>query len=181
MVWGVLLIAFVFTAGYIMGNAADSMNNAADDPSCSVPLDLQIFGASAEEASRILNCMGTEGREIYRTAETREDIFYPFIYSLFFSFTLFRLSSYCTGNIKVVRAITALPFAALIADFIENYNIINLISQFPVLNTETVSAYALANKIKWSILFATFFAVALLGVWSFAKILRTNSTAISKK
>lgn len=175
ILWSSLLMAFLFMAGYIMGNAADSLNKVASDPSCAIPLDLQIFETTVEEASHALNCMGTAGRKIYHTVETREDILYPIIYSLFFSFTLLRLSSFCIQNTNAVLSITLLPFAAMTADFIENHHITTLINQFPALDPKAISAYSLANSVKWSLLFTIFFLTALFSLWSSVKLIRGKS------
>lgn len=173
-IWSLLLAGFLFMAVYIMDNAADSLTNVAEEPVCAIPLDLHMFGTSMEQASEALACMGSEGRKIYRQVESREDVFYPLIYSLFFSFTLFALSSFCIHNKNVTQIVSALPFVVMTADFFENFFIIKLIDQFPQLNNVTLSSFSFANTIKWGLSFIMFFLVGIFCILSLRKITKKS-------
>ncbi|HYG38393.1 MAG TPA: hypothetical protein VD908_07245 [Cytophagales bacterium] len=169
MTWSVLFILFLFMGGYVMPHAAESIMNIAKDASCFAPLDIQM-GVSLEDAHKSLDCSGPEGRELYRTIEKREDVFYPIIAGLLFSFTLYSLSFFCYKKQKLSLSLALVPFIITLADLTENYFVINLIDQFPSLNPETVKAMSSVNKVKWVFLFMTLGFVAYFSVVSLIRI-----------
>lgn len=174
---GLLFLLFQYMGAIVLPNVSASLNEVAENAICAVPLDLKVMGITKEKALNTLSCMGTEGRKIYRQAETREDIIYPISYGMFFSFILFSMGAYGMSNRKVIWTLAVLPFIVTCMDLGENYHIVKLIDQFPELDEYTIDSVALFNTLKWCGLFLTFTLVAFIALWNLARMMKRKSTA----
>jgi hypothetical protein len=166
LVWTILLLVFLFMAGYIMDGVSKMIIQKASSPKCAITLDLKM-GFSNDEVFQSLNCMGNEARGIYRRALTREDIFYPICYVLFFTFTVVSLATYLLKQLTLVLGMAIISLSILVFDVLENYYIVLLIDQFPNLDEDVLSSAALFNTLKWNTLVITLsmiFFLAVLGL-----------------
>lgn len=161
LVWAILLIPFGYMAGVVMPGVQHRMESVADDPACSTPLDLMLFGFTDEAAHRSLQCMGEEARPVYRAAELREDAVYPVCYGAFLAFTLWALASF--GGITRNRGLLVLlPIIAVAFDYMENHYVVELIDQFPNLEEHTVDMASMGNQMKWSFAMLSMLMVLIL-------------------
>jgi hypothetical protein len=93
-------------------------------------LDAQ-FHYTAEKAYQMLTAYGEQGRELYLSRILPLDIVIPMVYSLFFAVAIsfvFQRAFSPTGS---VQYISLLPFAAAIADYIENVGVASLLLAYP--------------------------------------------------
>jgi hypothetical protein len=156
-------------AAVVMPGLTEAINGAVENVACTKPLDLYLFGFSAEEASESLRCMGQASRGIYRAGEQRHDVFYPISYAAFFALSIYLLFTYCTGRKSLGLALALLPVLAMLFDFVENSSIVALIDQYPNLNPETVARASLANTVKWLFAFVSLSAIVVFSIWALVK------------
>jgi hypothetical protein len=104
------------------------------------PLDLEI-NYTAEEAYLRLSGFSEEIRESYRMGLMVSDMIYPIVYSLLFSFIIYRLWQ----NEKLAL----LPFMILIFDFIENISIITMLGLFPEKSIFWGTLAGISTSLKW--------------------------------
>jgi hypothetical protein len=104
------------------------------------PLDLEI-NYTAEEAHSRLSGFSEEIRESYRMGLMVSDMIYPIVYSLLFSFIIYRLWQ----NEKLAL----LPFMILIFDFIENISIITMLVFFPEKIIFWGTLAGISTSLKW--------------------------------
>lgn len=161
MVWMVLFVPYLYLAAVVMPGVQHDVQAVALDAGCATPLDLFIVGIDRADALKALECMGQEGRDIYRAAEVREDAVYPISYGLLLAFTLWALSGF--AGIRTKKGLLALlPFLAVAFDYVENAHIVQLIDQFPNLSEETVEMASLGNQFKWSFAFVSMALILIL-------------------
>jgi hypothetical protein len=104
------------------------------------PLDLEFY-YTAEEAYSRLSGFSEEIRESYRMGLMVTDMIYPIVYSLLFSFIIFRLWK----NEKLAL----LPFMILLFDFIENISIITMLVFFPEKIIFWGTLAGISTSLKW--------------------------------
>ncbi len=157
--------------------ALDLMMNAALLPLASArlsilsggvgPLDSR-FGYTSAQAYAALTAYGPAGREFDLRSEVTLDLVYPVIYSLFFSLaTLYFLQRAAPGRVALAR-LALLPFAALVADYLENAGLILLLVTFPTQLPALAAATGLLTTAKWILQGAS---LVLLGLSAVGAIL----------
>ncbi len=134
------------------------------------PLDLE-FGFSPEYAFNRVEEYGAPGRKIYAISAMTADIAYPVIYSTFLALLILYLGGKSgLGNNRQDRA-AYFPFAAAIADILENGGIVTMLCTFPAkYNTLAVFTSAM-NMIKWILIIISILIIVLILVrWIFNSI-----------
>ena len=92
-----------------------------------------------------------EARQYYIFVESVIDIAFPIVYSFFLAIVLVLL--YRKSRYGVSTWVAVLPFGMLLFDFTENYFIIKLLTQFPMISDLNIQLCEIAKLMKWSILF----------------------------
>ena len=153
-VWAVLFIPFAYMSGVVMPKVQGDMARLSTESSCSVPLDLHMFGFEEAEVAALFDCLGAAGREVYREATMREDAIYPITYAAMLSFTIWALAG-LAGAARWRVLLAFLPWVAVGFDLIENHNIVALIDTYPMMDMRTVDMASLGNQLKWSFVFVS--------------------------
>ncbi|HMO40202.1 MAG TPA: hypothetical protein PKC76_02070 [Saprospiraceae bacterium] len=125
-------------------------------------LDLR-FGFTPEEAWQLLDALGEAGRAQYQQIELTLDVLYPLIYTGFLVFLLSLLYKKTLRPDSLWRLLNLLPFVVLIADFIENAGIVQLIRRFPERADAIAGWTSVANQVKWTMFMMTI-GVVLVGL-----------------
>lgn len=107
-----------------------------------LPLDLH-FSYSPDEAYQVLAQFSTDELRRYMMTELTVDVFYPVAYALLLSFLLFKLSQ------KV--AISMVPIAVLVFDYLENLGIVTMIQYYPQKLSNVATITSLFTSLKWSL------------------------------
>jgi hypothetical protein len=153
----ILFIATLFMAGFVMRRAANRMAEASGIEGV-MPLDAAV-PYDGEKAYRILDSYGEEGRAVYKTIETREDVFYPIVYSLFFFFgTLYFLRKSFPQRPRLAL-LTAFIIFTFIFDAAENTCIVLLLNHYPERNIPLADFSGHITTLKW------FFAALAIGTF----------------
>ncbi len=132
------------------------------------PLDLKFF-YTGQEAYAFIEGYGEAGRNQYLTALLYLDFAYPIIYSLLFSFILFRLFK----DFKIAQ----LPFLVLLADYLENLGTILMLSFYPEKLFMIGNISGMFTTLKWDLLIFIF-GMLVFGV--IKKITQSRKPRISK-
>ncbi|MEM6377440.1 MAG: hypothetical protein AAF705_04450, partial [Bacteroidota bacterium] len=148
---GLTAIYLIFAAG-LFPVYAQKMNKAAEDQNPAVvkadlkPLDLRTKYTKSE-VDNFFAALGPEGQVHYHFIESKIDMAYPIVYTLFFmSLLAFLLvkNKWGNGNLKLLLL---LPLLAAIPDFFENFNILKMLASGP---SETLAVKgSLYSSIKW--------------------------------
>jgi hypothetical protein len=119
-----------------------------------------IFGFSADDLHARLDAFGPEGRRLYAYAEL-VDLVYPLVYAVTFATVLALAVKRLFGEESRAALVTLLPFAALVADYVENAGIFATLSAWPARAGAAESIASMGNHLKWALAGP---AVVLMGI-----------------
>jgi hypothetical protein len=122
--------------------------------------DMSPLGYSFDYANKLLDSLGTEGRELYLTIQLPLDFIYPGLFSITYSLMLVWLFGKIFKTNSKVYYFALVPFLAGIFDYIENIFIIKMINSFPDLQVATVKITSTFTILKSS--FTMFFFILLI-------------------
>jgi hypothetical protein len=105
-------------------------------------LDTQ-FSYSSEKAYKILEKYSDEELKGYIIGELTVDLVFPIVYTLFFSFFIFKLSK------KV--ALSLLPLLILVSDYLENIGIVAIVYFYPQTLPNIVTLTSSFTSLKWTL------------------------------
>ena len=119
-------------------------------------IDLQ-FSYTPEKAYSMIASYGDEGRALYRTFALTGDVIYPVVYSILFSLIISWLFQRSFASNSKLQMLNIIPFGAWLFDWLENINIVMMLSLYPSKATTVAKLASICTTIKWS-----FGAVAIL-------------------
>jgi len=119
-------------------------------------IDLQ-FSYTPEKAYSMIASYGDEGRALYRTFALTGDVIYPVVYSILFSLIISWLFQRSFASNSKLQMLNVIPFGAWLFDWLENMNIVMMLSLYPSTATTVAKLASICTTIKWS-----FGAVAML-------------------
>ena len=112
-------------------------------------LDAKFYYQS-EKVKHSLEKMGTEGRNGYLNYLV-VDLFYPIFYGLFFFFALTYLYKIKMNGDPLFNLSKSLPFALVIADWLENTLLFILVESYPNTSKTLGNLTGITTALKWSI------------------------------
>ena len=119
------------------------------------------FGFSQDEAYRMLEALGPEGRAFYLTKILPVDFPFPFSYMLFFSGWIALILKHIVINDKY-KYILLIPVIAMAADWAENAGIIAMLCNYPNISATAASLSSIAGMVKTVFTVGSFAAIGLL-------------------
>lgn len=119
------------------------------------PLDLQ-FAYTPQQAYSLIERYSPADKQNYLFTEYTVDLIYPLVYTLLFSFALFLLFK----RVKLAK----FPFLILIADYLENIGIYNILKAYPEELNGLVWMTSAVTSIKWILAFIVVLII-LLGLF----------------
>jgi len=131
-------------------------------------LDMMPTGYDLNYVTDLFNALGKEGRQTYLTNQLPVDMLYPFLFGLSYSLLLAYFLKKLNKLKRPFTYLCLLPVLAGLADYAENFGIINLLNSYPEL-TETVvkttNTFSIIKSMATSVFFAVLIIVlVLLGV-----------------
>ena len=125
-------------------------------------LDLQ-FSYSSEKAYKILANYNDEELKKYIIGELTVDLAYAIVYTLLFSFFIFKLSKN--------KTLSLLPLLIMFSDYFENIGIVAIINYYPQKLPGIVTLTSLFTSLKWILItMSTLIVLALLVKTTFKKL-----------
>lgn len=112
-----------------------------------VPFDLRPMGYGPMQARNLLQSLGDVGREYYLMRQLPLDLLYPPLLALCLG-TAIRWGFGAAMPPRLLRAASLLPWAAALADYLENLGIASMILAWPTVPDLLVHATAAASVSK---------------------------------
>lgn len=116
------------------------------------PLDVR-FHYSYDDVKKDFHILGTEGRRISRIITGRMDMIYPVVYGTLFLLLIGNLVGKVAKPSSILRFTIFLPVAGVLFDYLENFNTLKLLNQFPDISENTVSYGETMTQLKHVTLF----------------------------
>jgi hypothetical protein len=162
-----ILLLLVVVLGFNVGVFPLAASRIDSQSRGILPLDLR-FGYSPDTAYAVMSAYGAGGRRAYLWTELTADVLYPIAYALFLSLSVAYLFERARPGSVVARHATLLPFAALVADYVENAGIIVMLVRYPQRSDPLVRLTSVITCVKWVLFVAAIgllvSAIAALGI-----------------
>jgi uncharacterized integral membrane protein len=110
-----------------------------------------LFSYSPDQVSTMIGSYGEAGRAVYLTFTSTADMLYPVVYSVFFGLLLTVLLRRGFSASSRFQLLNLLPFGAMVFDWLENANILILLSQYPSRLEGIAQFSSICTTLKWSI------------------------------
>lgn len=117
---------------------------------------------SVEQVYVLLKSYGSESREWYALIELTLNSIIPFIYAFLFAFAIILVCRKLQVKEQVIKNLLLIPFAALVADLLENTCILLLLTNYPYKLTLIAKTANILTYTKW-ILIMINAALAVMG------------------
>ena len=125
--------------------------------------DLSLTGYSFEYAIKLLDTLGSEGRELYLYRQLPLDFIYPGLFAVSCSLLLSWLFQKTHETNSRLFYFCYIPVAAGLFDYLENIFIASILTSYP--NVSEVSIFlASSMTIAKSVLTTAFFVLLIIGV-----------------
>lgn len=122
--------------------------------------DIRPFGYSYEEALELLEHLDTKGREIYLFQQIPLDLIYPSLFGITFCLVLaFFLNKIKLLNSKYIY-LTLLPLFSGAFDYLENFSIIQMLTNYPTISEKLVNLASVFTILK-SLLTSIYFFILI--------------------
>ena len=125
--------------------------------------DLLPSGYSFEYAIKLLDALGSEGREVYLYRQLPLDFIYPGLFAISCCLLLSWIFLKTQKTNSKIFYLCSIPIAAGLFDYFENVLIINILTSYPNVSEFTVS-FASVITITKSTLTMIFFLILIIGV-----------------
>ncbi len=126
-------------------------------------LDSQ-FSYTSKEAYNILAKYNSEELKQYFIVELTVDLIYPIIYTMFFSFLIFKLSK--------KSYLSLLPLLILLSDYFENIGIAIIIDYYPQKMPSFVTLISSFTTLKWTLVAISILIIFALLIQKLLKRIR---------
>ena len=124
-------------------------------------LDMMPTGYDLNYVNELFSALGENGRQIYLRNQIPVDMIYPLLFALSYALLL----AYFLKKLNKLKVpftyLCLLPVLTGIADYLENFGIINLLNNYPDLSDTAVQATSTFSLIK-SISTSAFFVVLIV-------------------
>lgn len=141
-------------------------------------LDMMPTGYDSEYVHALFETLGVKGRDFYLYKQIPVDMIYPFLfgisYCLLIAYFLKKLNKLNTTFFYLCF----LPIIAGIADYLENFGIINMLNNYPNLSPisiDTTNAFSIVKSMATTIYFLGLIITLLLFGIKIAKTRRTSA------
>jgi len=113
-----------------------------------IPFDMLPGGYDLVAAQQLLDALGDEGRAFYLTRQIPLDLLYPGLFALAYSLSWRWLAPRAWPGAPWLVKFSRVAIAAGLADYVENAFIIVMLTSYPHITTEFVTAASIATVIK---------------------------------
>ena len=130
--------------------------------------DLSPGGYSYEHAVRLLDELGAEGRNVYRTVQLPMDFIYPGLFAITYSLLLTWIFSKTHAAGSKMFYFSIIPIFAGLFDYLENIGICRMLTSYPDVSHGLVSMTSTFTVLK-SGFTVMFYVLLLVGAFQFLK------------
>ncbi|MDQ5822958.1 MAG: hypothetical protein M3441_01960 [Chloroflexota bacterium] len=107
------------------------------------------FGYTPELARKMLGAYGTEGRRFYARYELTLDMVFPAVTALLTNLLLLACGPSLLDNAGFLGVLALLPFAAMLADYLENATVLLMLKRFPGDIASIARLGSIVGRAKW--------------------------------
>ncbi|MCZ2443282.1 MAG: hypothetical protein LC101_05870 [Flavobacteriales bacterium] len=154
LIWFAL---YAIVAFYFMPIATNRITPYLEDRT--IP-DLEA-GYDFDHIEELMDVMGLEGREAYRQMLLGVDLIYPVIYAMLLATGIVYFLTRTFPSIRLLWLMGIFPFFAMLADYVENFSMVQIISSFPDINPHTVARASSATTLKWGFVFLSLVVLSI--------------------
>jgi hypothetical protein len=112
------------------------------------PIDLRFF-YSPDEAYRMIESYGEDGRRNYALVESTVDIVYPLTYATLLSLILTFAYRRVAGPDHPLQQARLLPYGVMLVDFSENAGIVTMLLRYPARYNALARLTSVFTLTKW--------------------------------
>lgn len=164
-----LFILVVLLMGFAFPKYQNQINELAGEELTA--LDVRM-GYTKSEVVTLFDKMGEEGRGIYQFMSSKIDLICPIVYGLLLTLLIAALLKNITRSTSKWRWLYSLPFAAILFDYLENWNVLKLLSNYPNITEAEVAFSSQMTVMKWGVLVTVLLVLVVLGVVNLLKYFR---------
>ncbi len=135
-------------------------------------------GYDLDYVNALFNALGERGRETYLTTQIPVDMIYPLLFGVSYSLVI----GYFLNKLNKLQApyayLCVLPIISGVADYVENFGIIFMLSKYPDLPqalVTTTSIFSVIKSVSTTVFFVSLITVLL--VLGFQAMNRKKTTA----
>ena len=143
-------------------------------------LDMMPTGYDSEYVNSLFETLGANGREVYLYNQIPIDMIYPCLFGI--SYCL--LIAYFLKKLNQLNSaffyICFLPIIAGIADYLENFGIINMLNSYPNLSQISIDATNAFSIVKIMATTIYFIALIIILLWYGIKKAKGRKTSAKK-
>ena len=140
-----------------------------------MPLDSR-FSYTYNEVKNDFDKLGPEGRSTYRFVIANVDMPFPLIYGPLFILVLAWLLKKIFGGDSDWILLALFPFVGITFEFLENFNTLSMLDNYPAITQEAVSWGQQMTRLKHIFLLASVALMLLLGVILLFKTIKRRQT-----
>ena len=132
-------------------------------------LDMMPMGYDWNYVNSLFSSLGNNGRLVYQRSQLPLDMIYPFLFAITYAMLLGLLLRKSNQFKPPLWWLCCLPILAGMADYLENFWILKMLSSYPELHENTVTT---ANTFTWiksmstMLFFGVVFAVLVKMLWN---------------
>ena len=172
--WFLALISYGYRS-YAIVEKSNDMLAVADSADQFMALDLRYLGFDRDDVEAAFAALGDEALMKYMELETDEDIYYPIAYAFLMCMSMIVFSRNMGVPKALISAFCVFPVLAMLADFYENYHIVQMILTHWAVQDVDLANASLGNTIKWISVTLSLGFIAFLLAFKLFKKLKSKS------
>jgi len=131
-------------------------------------LDMMPTGYDSEYVNSLFETLGVNGREVYLYNQIPVDMIYPFLFGISYCLLIAYLLKKLNKLNSIFFYLCFLPIIAGIADYLENFGIINMLNNYPNLSQtsmDVTNVFSIVKSMSTAIYFiALIITLLMLGI-----------------
>lgn len=151
----VLLVIFSVLIGIFMFSPFSPVDTLNEYSGGVGVLDSEFYYTS-DRAYEILTAFGEKGRQFYVSVIFPIDLFIPILQALFFSVAITVVFQRAFSIDNPIQKLNLLPFAAVVADYLENIAIFSLIVAYPTRLNAVAALAGYFTAVKFILIIGSF-------------------------
>lgn len=126
--------------------------------------DMLPTGYSPEYVNTLMQTLGTEGRNAYLYQQIPLDMIYPGLFGITYCLLLAYILKKLEKHNSKLFALSIIPFASGIFDYLENIGVITMLTTFPNTSATIIRATSIFSILK-STLTMVYFAILIISLF----------------
>jgi hypothetical protein len=143
----ILLLIYIVFPAYFFKNAETKINQLSGESVGIIDITITY---NPERTQQMLTKYTAEARAYYASVEATIDVVYPLVYAFLLAVVLVLI--FRKNQFGLPRWIIVLPFVVQLFDYLENFFIYSLLTQYPTIENANLIFCEIFKLLKWSVL-----------------------------